>query len=232
MATGTGKTKTALEIARILIRRKEVNSLIILTDNEDLLNQWYLEIIDWLEDNGLEEFELWRNYSAHKEKDSFERDPKGKILISSRLHNTSLKDILTNLSNEVKQKCLVIHDEIHKFGSKSMQENLSDTHSGFAYKLGLSATPDRAYDEEGNDFVKKEVGKVIFDFPLEKAIAEGILCELNYIPIHFELTEDERSVKEILSKNSTLKLNQILIQKKIFIEMSAINKLAELKPFF
>ena len=126
MATGTGKTKTALEIARILIRRKEVNSLIILTDNEDLLNQWYLEIIDWLEDNGLEEFELWRNYSAHKEKDSFERDPKGKILISSRLHNTSLKDILTNLSNEVKQKCLVIHDEIHKFGSKSMQENLSD----------------------------------------------------------------------------------------------------------
>lgn len=233
MATGTGKTKTALEIARILIKRNEVTSLIILTDNEDLLDQWYHEMIDWLEENDLEEYELWRNYSSYKEKDAFERDPKGKILISSRLHNTSLRDILTNLSNEVKQKCLVIHDEVHKFGSKSMQENLLDTHSGFAYKLGLSATPDRAYDEEGNDFVIKEVGKVIFDFPLEKAIAEGILCELNYIPIHFELTEDEKKRKRNLIQKFNAQTESNPYPKEDFYrEMSAINKLAELKPLF
>ena len=232
MATGTGKTKTALEIARILIKRNEVTSLIILTDNEDLLDQWYEEMNDWLENN-LIEFQLWRNYSSHKEAPFFERDPKGKILISSRLHNTSLRDILTNLSDEVKQKCLVIHDEVHKFGSKSMQENLSGTHSGFAYKLGLSATPDRAYDEEGNDFVAKEIGKVIFDFPLEKAIADGILCEFNYVPIHFELTDDEKKYKRnLIQKFNSQTESNPYPREDFYRDISAINKLAETKPFY
>ena len=39
----------------------------------------------------------------------------------------------------------------------------------------MSATPEREYDEAGNDFLLNEIGEVIFEFTLQDAIQKGIL---------------------------------------------------------
>jgi len=87
---------------------------------------------------------------------------------------------------------MIIHDEIHGFGSPSHVNNLQGSHEVFDYKLGLSATPDREYDEEGNKFIEKEVGPIIFKFDLSDAIKKGILCEFDYIPIEYEISENDK----------------------------------------
>ena len=40
-----------------------------------------------------------------------------------------------------------------------------------------------------------EIGEVIFEFTLQDAIKKGILCEFNYIPLPYVLTEEEKLKK-------------------------------------
>lgn len=84
---------------------------------------------------------------------------------------------------------------VHGAGSNTFVENLSGRLSPYRYRLGLSATPEREYDEVGNDFLLNEIGEVIFEFTLQDAIQKGILCEFNYIPLPYVLTEEEKLKK-------------------------------------
>jgi hypothetical protein len=45
MATGTGKTRTALKIVAELFDRNEIDTVIVCTDGNDLLDQWYGELL-------------------------------------------------------------------------------------------------------------------------------------------------------------------------------------------
>ena len=38
-----------------------------------------------------------------------------------------------------------------------------------------------------------EIGEIIFTFSLEDAIRKGILCEFDYIPLPYILTEEEKA---------------------------------------
>ena len=62
--------------------------------------------------------------------------------------------------------------------------------------MGLSATPERAYDEEGNKFIEQEVGPVIFEFKLEDAIRKGILCEFDYTPLFYEYDDEDKQKRK------------------------------------
>jgi superfamily II DNA or RNA helicase len=70
-------------------------------------------------------------------------------------------------------------------------------------RLGLSATPDREYDQEGNAFIARNVGPVIFRYPLEDAIADGILCEFDYVPLEWDPSdEDRRAVHALMRRRA------------------------------
>ena len=47
---------------------------------------------------------------------------------------------------------------VNENGSNTFVENLSGRLSPYRYRLGLSATPEREYDEAGNDFLLNEIG--------------------------------------------------------------------------
>jgi hypothetical protein len=96
MATGTGKTRTALRIVKTLIEKNQIDSVIIAVDGNDLLDQWYLQIAPLC---GLlsPPFAAVRNYGTHKERDQFVLDPKNMMklepnrgLIASRCGLTVL----------------------------------------------------------------------------------------------------------------------------------------------
>ena len=71
------------------------------------------------------------------------------------------------------------------------------------WRLGLSATPDREYDQVGNAFIERNVGEVIFRYPLEDAIADGVLCEFDYLPLEWDpRANDKREVQALMARRS------------------------------
>ncbi len=159
--------------------------------------------------------------------------PSDSIYLTSRTGNNFYKKTLENLSAKQKAKTLIIHDEIHKLGANSHLENLGGVHDGFYGKLGLSATPEREYDAEGTVFIRDEIGDVIFEYPLEKAIEDGILCTFNYFPIHYELTSDEKKEKRLKISRYKNQTKENPYPKEQFLrEIARINKIAALKPDF
>jgi superfamily II DNA or RNA helicase len=95
------------------------------------------------------------------------------------------------------------------FGSKGMMQ-LEGLHRSFKYTLGLSATPIRKFDTEGSDFILKEMGKIIYEYKLENAIEDGILCPFNYIHLPVALTKEERKKKQgVYSKKKCCKKKEL-----------------------
>ena len=73
MATGTGKTKTSLEILKILLKENKINSCIVSTEGNALLDQWYTEIIDYVNknENLRENIKKFTDILSYKEAEKF-----------------------------------------------------------------------------------------------------------------------------------------------------------------
>jgi superfamily II DNA or RNA helicase len=71
-------------------------------------------------------------------------------------------------------------------------ENLSGKLKIFPWRLGLSATPEREFKEEGNKFIEEEIGPIIYQFTIEDAIQRGILCEFDYTPLFYDLSDEDK----------------------------------------
>ena len=84
------------------------------------------------------------------------------------------------------------------------------------------------YDEAGNDFLLNEIGEVIFEFTLQDAIQKGILCEFNYIPLPYVLTEEEKLKKRkiIAAFNAKKESGEPVDEKDMFTQLALVNKTA------
>lgn len=226
MATGTGKTKTAIDLLNHLLNSGEITSVIITVNGVDLLDQWSKEIRKGT--NLL----VYKHYESHKQIGSFHSFPENSALIVSRL---ALKEALINLPLEVYQSSLIICDEVHGLGSPGLQKSLSGLIKPFKYRLGLSATPEREYDVEGNQFIEAEIGNVIYRFGLEDAIRRGILCEFDYYPISFELTQEDRTkIKKLIANYYARKSAGIPVSiETLYSDLSRVKKQSDgkLAPF-
>ena len=118
-----------------------------------------------------------------------------------------------------------VHQDI---AVKTFVENLSGRLSPYRYRLGLSATPEREYDEAGNDFLLNEIGEVIFEFTLQDAIQKGILCEFNYIPLPYVLSDEEKLKKRkiIAAFNAKKESGEPVDEKDMFTQLALVNKTA------
>ncbi|WEJ99484.1 MAG: DEAD/DEAH box helicase family protein [Candidatus Sphingomonas phytovorans] len=183
MATGTGKTRTALKILDRLLHERRVTSCVVTMSGTDLLDQWYEELA------ARDDLVIHRSYGGHHEELSFLNDPAGAVLLASR---QALPAIVTRMPRTLPANALLICDEVHGMGSASMVRELSGELVRFRYRLGLSATPEREYDAEGTDFVEREIGPVVFRFGLEEAIRKGILCGFDYIELGYEFSDEDK----------------------------------------
>jgi superfamily II DNA or RNA helicase len=192
MATGTGKTRTALTILGELSERGLVETTIVAAYGTDLLDQWYKELV---KQSGIP---VYRAYEQHRETQAFLNSPRGAVLLTAR---ANLGEVLPRLEPRAFEKALLICDEVHGMGSPALVAALTGKLKPFAYRLGLSATPERTYDAEGNQFVEEEMGPVIFRFGLEEAIKRGILCEFDYVPLPYALSdEDKGAVRQAIKR--------------------------------
>ena len=189
MATGTGKTRTALNITQILFSTEQIDSVVICTDGTDLLDQWYSELLAMRRIIG-PDVRVFRHYKDKKEIQEFVLDPKRAILLLSR---PPAFMAFNQLSAAQGHRTLVVHDEVHGLGSPINRERLVGLSDHIRYRLGLSATPERPYDQEGNQFIEKHVGPELYTFGLHEAIERRILAPFNYHPLSYTPTEEDKS---------------------------------------
>lgn len=235
MATGTGKTRTALKIMQELIKDDLVDTLIIATDGNDLLQQWRAEILAIRKGLG---YQLFSDFNTYKEVQSFILAPEKAILLVARRvagQRDPLAAAMRALSSAQKARTLLIHDEVHKLGSSGNRERLAGLSNEIRFRLGLSATPEREYDQEGNAFIDEHIGPTIFSFSLEDAIRRGILAPFNYHPLAYALSVNDRErLRDVYRKQAAREAEgQPMSEQELWTALAYVYKTSESKiPVF
>jgi len=175
---------------------------------------------------------VYRQYGKYKELSTFIVHPEQSILLISK---DFLPELVDRKDTRPISKKLLICDEVHHMGANQTRLALDGKLTTFPYRLGLSATPEREYDEAGNKFVETQIGPVIFRFGLKDAIERGILCEFDYVALKYELNdEDKDRMKAAYSKyHSAVKTNPNIGKEQLFIDLARVKKLSVSKiPVF
>ncbi len=229
MATGTGKTRTSLKILRALYDNDSIDTVIVSTDGNDLLDQWYAELLGVRKDIGAQVF---RHYKSAREVEDFLLEPRNAILLVSR---QPLASALRQLPAEIGQRTLLIHDEVHGLGSPANRARLVGLSDNIRFRLGLSATPDREYDEEGNAFLLEHIGPELMRFELDDAIRREILAPFDYFPLPYELTaEDRQRVRDVYKRQAArAAAGNPMSDEEVWIEIARVYKTSRAKlPIF
>ena len=189
MATGSGKTIAAMICAHKLYNVEKPLLIVVAAPYIPLIQQWCDEISPF----GLKPVNLTEVHGAKgraAELNKLKRrlrigssDIEIIVVTHKTLCNSEFKAELEKFSC----KTLLIADEVHNLGSEGF---ITDPPDFFDYRLGLSATPIRQYDEEGTEQLFAFFGPIVFQFTLEEAIGH-CLVEYEYYVHPVELTEDE-----------------------------------------
>lgn len=200
MATGTGKTRTAISCIQQELRDNTYNLIVICTPEETLTSQWEEE----LEKLNIFFDEKIFASGSYKWKTKFEEDllllnigAIKNLLVLSTHDTVSSKDYINSLSTLKTDiiNTLFIGDEVHGLGSKERKKALLDLYN---HRIGLSATPSRWFDEDGTQLVKNYFGNCSFVFDIEAALNtinpltnKFFLCDYYYCVEKVTLTDDE-----------------------------------------
>jgi superfamily II DNA or RNA helicase len=242
MATGTGKTITALNCLLNEYREVELIQSIILVPTNDLQRQWIKEVRKFnINDIIVIGIDIDWKSQLSRLTTSFQYGRKKSFVVIST-YVSFARYTLQNFLKYFPKETLLIADEAHNISSPKMLEVLPKTL--FKKRLGLSATPKRIYDDEGteamNDFFDDHP-PYVYSFSMEEAIAKGILCQYEYHPHLVELTSKElEEYKEITlrlskffdSETKKIKDNDVvtmLLMKRKRIIHKAENKIAVFK---
>ena len=201
MATGTGKTLTSLNCLLRIYKVYGYYKAVILVPTITLVNQWEQECKRFLFSQIVKissKNRLWRQeLDALKAKETFNLSgiEPSYIIIStyaSFARENVFYDLMSFPSKAMKQT-LLIADEAHNMGAGRILDRLD----GIKYlrRIGLSATPERQFDEKGNRALLEFFGcrndEYTFEFSMQEAIEKGYLCRYEYYPHLVQLTDNE-----------------------------------------
>ncbi len=194
MATGSGKTLTALLGLHNLYNSLEYKNLFI------VIVVPYIHMIEqWCED--INEFNLFPiNASISKSKwynklyravSTFNLKSKLKkeYIESVIVTNTTYKsDSFQATIRKLKGNTVIVFDEVHNSGAEGFKEKLLND---FQYRLGLSATIDRHNDEKGTKQIYDYFGEIVQNISMGDAIKYKSLVNYFYYINFVFLDEDE-----------------------------------------
>ena len=237
MATGTGKTFTALAATEATFDRSDPPELVVIAvPFTHLAPQW---------EDEMELFDFDTPTYAYGTDNPDWKSDLSKLISNLNLGVTDRGVLLTThttLSNEYFREqmqkhngiSLLIGDEAHHLGSEYQQGGLLNNYD---YRIGLSATPERYFDEEGTKYLLDYFGGVVYEYTLGEAIPE-FLTPYEYHPIIIELTAEEleeyRQLSRKLAKvahneDADDEIRERIAQKRANIVKSAENKYERLQ---
>lgn len=214
MATGSGKTRTVIELCNVLLNAGWIKNILFLADRNSLVTQAKRSFVNLLPDlsctNLCEEKD---NYSAHCVFSTYQtmihliddaKDEKGKIFSCGHFD-------------------LVICDEAHR----SIYNKYIEIFTYFdAPLVGLTATPKDEIDKNTYSVFELESGIPTYGYELAQAVKDGYLVDyqsvettLKFIEhgiVYDELSDEDREIYEDTFENETGEMPES-------IESSALN---------
>ena len=198
MATGTGKTLTSLNCLLQIYKQFGYYKAIILVPTVTLVEQWEKEcrkfnfqhIVKVCSKNKGWKGEIDR--LTMKEYFNPTNSPINYVVIST--YASFARDNVFHDLLSLSKKCLLIADEAHNMGSKRILDRIDSVGKKFKRRIGLSATPERQFDEKGNKELRRffnSENEYTFVYSMEEAIKNKFLCEYYYFPHVVRLCDDE-----------------------------------------
>ena len=189
MATGTGKTIVALEIAKELGARVDLGAVIVVCPYKHLVDQWALQCAQYgtVPILAYEDRARWLeklNGAVYAALTSSQR-PVWILTTNATFSGEPFQDKLSQLPLPI----LLIADEAHNLGAVGLRAKLP---KAARFRLALSATPERWFDDDGTEAILGYFGGILEpELTLRDAIAAGALVPYEYYPEIVELDDEE-----------------------------------------
>ncbi|MGA7936032.1 MAG: DEAD/DEAH box helicase family protein, partial [Kovacikia sp.] len=193
MATGSGKTITALAIATQLYEKIQLQALIIVCPYRHLVQQWARECRKFGITDPILAFESVSQWQENLSNQLYNVRARNQPFLTVITTNATL--ITPGFQSQLPyfpQRTLIVGDEAHNLGAKQLEAKLPRS---VGLRLALSATPERYFDERGTEALLNYFGAVLQpEFTLRDAIQQRALVHYLYYPLLVELTETESEV--------------------------------------
>jgi len=235
MATGTGKTRTARACIDS-VRIKGSLLTIVVVPYQHIGEQWMKELV-----------ELSPIYLTGSWKQKFtnacldvalgRRDSLTAIVVKNTAGKQDFVEVVNQVSEDF-ENVLLVGDEVHWLGAPFFQPALVECAN---FRLGLSATPKRYFDDFGTNVLFEYFKETVFELTLRQALdlrdekGNRVLCPYEYHPIIVGLNQTEQDeYKEFTKKIMKLKglesTPELEAQiQNLYIQRSNIAKSAESK---
>ena len=175
----TGGGKTVFALACIADARPDITLIVVPTIA--LLDQWWEESAAFF---GLSLDEI--NVIS------------GRQGLKSGTINISVLNTAARIMSEGRaRRCMLVVDECHKAASEKFRMALDIPNHA---SLGLSATPQRQYDDGLNEVLIPKLGPVIFQYSYSDALRDRVIVPFALRNVVFELEEDCQSEYDKLTK--------------------------------
>ncbi len=214
MATGTGKTFTALlGVKKYLATTKKKYFVLIVVPLQHLVSQWEEQIKNAIgKDTAIIPCHSGTNWkkTIGNAIDRSDRENVFCVMVKN-----SLSQNLDQLYESMKySNNILIFDEAHNLTKKDFQ-SLSKKYSMFHSKVGLSATPQNYLDEERTELLFNYFKGFHYKFELKRAIEENFLTKYQYHPmiVDLDLNEEKEYKKltaEIKNEKNAIKKQRLL----------------------
>lgn len=192
MATGTGKTITALcavtKLAEVYDNQDRPLLAVVVAPQIHLVDQWAREAKQF----GItplccyDDARTWVE-SAHALTSGLAARTNGFAMMIST-NRTLARPAFQQVLQGYRPPFVIVADEAHNLGARSSLAALPD-HA--PHRLALSATPERWFDVEGTEALRAYFGQTLIKLGLSEAIRIGALCPYDYRPITVKLDADE-----------------------------------------
>lgn len=189
MATGTGKTWTAIFSAKELVK-KHPAFIVICAPYKHLVKQWSedvqtafpnAKIILVSSENPGWDKQITNEIIRNK------YDPEAQTVVISTITSFKMKRFDDAIQKYNGERLLIV-DEAHRFTVRP-----EELHMTYRYMLGLSATPFSGTSAAKGNELMKFFGGQVFSLPIEEALERGFLVPYYYYPIYVYATEEEET---------------------------------------
>ena len=202
MATGTGKTRSAIGCMLKKLKDNEKLLVIVSTPQNTLSRQWLIDF----QKLGIT---LGNSAIIDGTNSKWKRDLEYILLdiatgvystaVVFTTHRTSSNSRFLEIIKRAKgsTKVLFICDEVHAVATEKQEAALDPL---YEYRIGLSATPDRMFDDVGTQLIRNYFGNRSFEFTIYDALhtinpttGKPFLNSYEYHPLFVTLADDEYS---------------------------------------
>lgn len=181
VVTGGGKTVFAIHCLIKYLEENKDHSIFVVVPSIALLDQWYEGLQKDFNENEI----ALNGGGEHLEK-------------LSRINISTIDSVKNIIEQFNASKTLLIVDECHKIGTEKRGEVLTNN---WHATLGLSATPERDYDDNFYIIIRKILGDIIFDYDYIDAREDEVIVNFKLLYAYAAMTPDEEEKYKKFTKS-------------------------------